>query len=251
MQTLKEYFTAFGHWGWVVLASIVIDVTGVTWSILNPEKPIPTVIWVIFGYLILVFAPIMCFHKIKRERDSLIQNLRKHENTHPNVSIMPINDGKFAYFEIENAGHEKAEFQVQVLEWKGFLQGEELVKLETELDKRGIQYQPKLTTPYYLRWTNNLNLVTNPKYELFPEARNKAYLIDDISLVSLPNDAKKVYRIHLPTNESNYIGYVELGQEIVINIECISSPKLKDKTVKPFRLLLDEKGKYSKFEEMK
>lgn len=68
-QSFKEYITALGRWGWVVVADIILTGAGAYLDL--SSGIIPTWVWITLGLLALIIAPFVAFHKLRVQRDKL------------------------------------------------------------------------------------------------------------------------------------------------------------------------------------
>ncbi len=65
-KIIKEYITALGYWGFLVIAPIILDVLGVIQLITNKQVFIlPSWLWFQVSFLFLLVIPFIAFYKIR------------------------------------------------------------------------------------------------------------------------------------------------------------------------------------------
>lgn len=77
-KSLKEYVTALGHWGWIVLVDIFSGITGAYLDVSGIEG-FPTWLWVTLLGIALIISPFIAFHKLRKQRDELVTSLEKRK----------------------------------------------------------------------------------------------------------------------------------------------------------------------------
>ncbi len=82
--SFKEYFAAFGKWGFIVAAIIVGDIIGIVQSV-DQKFILPQLVWWLVLILILVLSPVIAFHHLRLRRDQLQKELDGIKNSRPNV----------------------------------------------------------------------------------------------------------------------------------------------------------------------
>jgi hypothetical protein len=122
-QSLKEYVTSLGRWGWVVIIDFILAGTGAYLDITN-AAPIPMWVWITLGLVGLMVAPFIAFHKLRCKRDEIRTELDDIRNAQPLIEVTPKKDNRDIYLDVYNVG-EYAEFeaQVEVLEGKSYAHG--------------------------------------------------------------------------------------------------------------------------------
>lgn len=120
-QSLKEYVTSLGRWGWVVIIDFILAGAGAYLDITN-AAPIPMWVWITLGLAGLMVAPFIAFHKLRLKRDEIRTELVSIRDAQPLIEVTPEIDNRDIYYlDVHNVG-EYAEFeaQVEVLEGKSY-----------------------------------------------------------------------------------------------------------------------------------
>ena len=71
-QSLKEYVSAMGHWGWVVLVDVLGAAIGAYLDI-SGKGGFPTWVWLTMLGLAFLIAPFIAFHKVRLQRDDALR----------------------------------------------------------------------------------------------------------------------------------------------------------------------------------
>jgi len=71
-KSLKEYVSALGYWGLIVIAPIVLDIVGVyQLASGNQFTGVPSWVWFQVAFVFLLIIPFIAFHKVRVKRDEL------------------------------------------------------------------------------------------------------------------------------------------------------------------------------------
>lgn len=73
-QSLKEYITSLGRWGWLVVVDIIFGIAGAYLDI-SETWGFPTWLWVLLLGIALIIIPFLAFHKVRKERDQAKGNV--------------------------------------------------------------------------------------------------------------------------------------------------------------------------------
>lgn len=92
--SFKEYFAAFGKWGFIVAAIIVGDIIGIVQSV-DQKFILPQLVWWLVLVLILVLSPVIAFHQLRLRRDELQKELDGIKNSRPNVEYESVSASLF------------------------------------------------------------------------------------------------------------------------------------------------------------
>ena len=75
-HSIKSYMQALGKWGWTVIVSGISAGTGIITDVSNYSFIIPYWGWYIIALIFLLIAPFWAFHKIRIERDALVERAK-------------------------------------------------------------------------------------------------------------------------------------------------------------------------------
>jgi len=65
-KSLKEYITALGYWGLIVIAPIILDIIGVIQLTTKSQfTSIPSWVWFQIAFVLLLIIPFIAFHKLR------------------------------------------------------------------------------------------------------------------------------------------------------------------------------------------
>lgn len=74
-QSFKEYITALGYWGLVVIAPIILDTIGIYQLATNSQVVgLPAWIWFQVAFVFLLLIPFIAFHKVRVRVDNLAED---------------------------------------------------------------------------------------------------------------------------------------------------------------------------------
>jgi hypothetical protein len=81
-----EYLSAFGFWGFLMLAPLSLDVLTV-YQVASgdPNLPGPVWVYVALGFLLTFLVPFLAFHKMRLERDAAQELLKAR---HPDLAVV-------------------------------------------------------------------------------------------------------------------------------------------------------------------
>ena len=72
-QSLREYITALGYWGFIVIAPITLNIIGVyQLASGNQFTGIPSWVWFQVAFVFLLIIPFIAFHKVRVQRDKAL-----------------------------------------------------------------------------------------------------------------------------------------------------------------------------------
>ncbi len=104
-QSFKEYITALGYWGLIVIAPIAINIIGVYQLVYNNQfTRVPSWLWFLIAFVLLLTIPFAAFHKLRTKRDEIQCELDGIKDTMPNIQTKTeVNNGRF-YLVVRNIG---------------------------------------------------------------------------------------------------------------------------------------------------
>lgn len=72
-QSLREYVTALGYWGFIVIAPITLDIIGVyQLAFDNQFTGIPSWVWFQVAFVLLLIICFIAFHRVRVQRDKAL-----------------------------------------------------------------------------------------------------------------------------------------------------------------------------------
>ncbi len=75
-KSLKEYVTALGYWGLIVIAPITLDVIGIyQLAYGNQFTGVPSWVWFQVAFVLFLIITFVAFHKLRLQRDELRKKL--------------------------------------------------------------------------------------------------------------------------------------------------------------------------------
>jgi len=70
LQSLREYVTALGYLGFIVIIPITLDIMGICQLVSGNQFPdIPSWVWFQVAFVSLLIIPFIAFHKVRVQRD--------------------------------------------------------------------------------------------------------------------------------------------------------------------------------------
>ena len=90
-KTARQYITAFGKWGFLLAAILVGDILGIV-QVYEPSLSIPQYVWWLILVFILIVSPIIAFHKLRVQRDTLQEELDEISNSIPNIVLKRVDE---------------------------------------------------------------------------------------------------------------------------------------------------------------
>jgi hypothetical protein len=123
-QSLTEYTTALGRWGFLLIADLCLSGIGAYLDI-SGGVPIPRWVWLSTVLVGLTVAPFISFHRVRTERDRKSEQLRDLQETRPSIQVETVSDRYDVMFlKVTNLGeHGDFEAQIEMVEGRGFIHG--------------------------------------------------------------------------------------------------------------------------------
>jgi len=177
---LKEYFAAFGKWGFIMAALIIGDVICIVQSY-NQDFIFPAWGWWLILVFILTISPFIAFRKLRLRLDETQNELDKIKDEHPKIETTVRNQIHDFDIEITNKG-EDAEFdaQVEIIRGKNFIFGlpdnysaywERTKNDKTEIKKDGkdwLKIASLNITPSLMNYCLHYYEITHFQHSTFP-----------------------------------------------------------------------------------
>lgn len=86
-ESLREYITALGHWGWLVLVDVFSGLVGAYLDISGSKWGVPTWIWITLLGIAFVIVPFIAFHKLRIKRDEMREQLQEIQKAQPSIKF--------------------------------------------------------------------------------------------------------------------------------------------------------------------
>jgi hypothetical protein len=86
IDSVVEYVTSLGHWGWVVLVDIGAGLTGAILDV-SHTLDIPRWVWITLLSVGAIVAPFIAFHRVRLQRDASRRSYKKLTSSSPNLEM--------------------------------------------------------------------------------------------------------------------------------------------------------------------
>jgi hypothetical protein len=112
-KSLKDYISAFGYWGIIVIAPIFLDIIGIyQLASGNTFTGVPSWVWFQIIFLFLLIIPFIAFHKTRQKLEVKENELHQLKSQRPIIKTKVTRELRDIDIEVENIGA-SAEFEVQ------------------------------------------------------------------------------------------------------------------------------------------
>ena len=210
LNSIGAYFFAVLYWWWVMVLGVILPTIDYVVKLGDKVPNIPN--WALWtsGILGIVIAQFLAFHKVRMERERITNELRQHENTHPDAEVEVICDGNSLCLDVKNSGHGKGDFQAQILQWQN------------------VTLNPKMDGAYDAMWLNNNNEPNAKTCRLIPDQRGRGRLLiaKTIGNKDINGNKGKLQEIMSPSGSLQRAATVDADSDLLVKVEVLADPKL-------------------------